>query len=350
MSDKTHKSGKLRYRKIGFLGEGQFATVYKAEDLQNENKIVAVKKIKLGCRIEAKDGINRTAVREIKLLQEIEHENICGLLDVFGTKNNISLVIPFMETDLERVIKEPSMILGAADIKSYAMMTLRGLEYLHKHWILHRDIKPNNLLIDSNGVLKITDFGLARTFGSPDKNYSHVVVTRWYRAPELLFGATSYGTGVDIWAVGCVIAELLQKNPFLPGESDLNQLQQIFETLGTPTEEDWPGLTDLPDYIAFKPCPGIPLGDIFVAADDHTIRILQDMFRFDPNKRINCTQALNSPYFFSDPKPTHPEELPVLKDWDKETSPSEALATSGVKRPFTRVTALDPSISKRLLF
>jgi len=345
------KDGKSkRYHKIGFLGEGQFATVFKAEDTHNDNRIVAVKKIKLGCRAEAKDGINRTAVREIKLLQEVDHPNICGLLDVFGTKSNISLVIPYMTTDLEKIIKEPTIILSPADIKSYVMMTLRGLEYLHKKWILHRDIKPNNMLIDSNGILKITDFGLARTFGSPSKNYSHIVVTRWYRAPELLFGAQSYGTGVDIWAVGCVAAELLQKNPFLPGESDLNQLQRIFETLGTPTEEDWPGLTSLPDYVAFKPCPGIPLSDIFIAADDHTINMLNEMLRFDPAKRVNCTQALQSKYFYSDPKPTHPENLPVLRDWDQDPSPSEMLMTAGTKRPFGRMAPLDPSLSKKLLF
>lgn len=163
-----------RYRKIGFLGEGQFATVFKAEDVHDNNKIVAVKKvrlepcmsptfvkiflkisrqlwsltrrsfnllslqIKLGCRSEAKDGINRTALREIKLLQELSHENICGLLNVFGHKGNISIVFPFMTTDLEVVIKETSIILSAADIKSFTLMTLKGLEYLHHNWILHR--------------------------------------------------------------------------------------------------------------------------------------------------------------------------------------------------------------------
>ncbi|XP_077923369.1 cyclin-dependent kinase 7 isoform X7 [Halichoerus grypus] len=202
------KSRAKRYEKLDFLGEGQFATVYKARD-KNTNQIVAIKKIKLGHRSEAKDGINRTALREIKLLQELSHPNIIGLLDAFGHKSNISLVFDFMETDLEVIIKDNSLVLTPSHIKAYMLMTLQGLEYLHQHWILHRDLKPNNLLLDENGVLKLADFGLAKSFGSPNRAYTHQVVTRWYRAPELLFGARMYGVGVDMWAVGCILAELL---------------------------------------------------------------------------------------------------------------------------------------------
>lgn len=236
-----------RYEKISFLGEGQFATVYKARDVTTDN-IVAVKKIKLGSRSEAKDGINRTALREIKLLQEIQHENIINLVDVFGHKSNVSLVMDFMDTDLEviikvsffqncqflivhlfRIFKDNSIILTPANIKAYIVQTLLGLEYLHSNWILHRDLKPNNLLMNSDGILKIADFGLAKFYGSPNRQYTHIVVTRWYRAPELLFGARNYGTGVDVWAVGCILAELLLRIPFVAGETDLDQLAKIFQ-------------------------------------------------------------------------------------------------------------------------
>lgn len=196
-----HPSQTVRYEKIDFLGEGQvcmrmiisddfffcvkhiyvsiqFATVYKARDTQTE-AIVAVKKIKIGSREEARDGINRTALREIKLLHELQHENVIGLLDVFGHKSNVSLVFDFMDTDLEVIIKDQKIpILTPANIKAYMLMTLRGLEYLHLNWILHRDLKPNNLLVNSNGVLKIGDFGLAKFFGSPNRIYTHQVVTR----------------------------------------------------------------------------------------------------------------------------------------------------------------------------
>ncbi|CAB4014761.1 cyclin-dependent kinase 7 [Paramuricea clavata] len=301
-----------RYKKIDFLGEGQFATVYKAED-QQTGQIVAVKKIKLGKRSEAKDGINRTALREVKLLQEISHENIIGLLDVFGHKSNVSLVFDFMETDLEVIVKDTSIMLTPAHIKSFILMTLQGLEYLHLNWILHRDLKPNNLLIDQHGILKLGDFGLAKYYGSPNRIYTHQVVTRWYRCPELLFGARIYGTGVDIWAVGCILAELLLRVPFLPGESDLDQLSRIFQALGTPTEDSWPGMKTLPDYVEFKSFPGTPLKDIFTAAGDDLLDLLARLLDCNPNGRVSSSQALQMPYFSNKPAPTAPNLLPTPK-------------------------------------
>jgi len=306
--DKKDKT--KRYRKTDFLGEGQFATVYKAEDLENDNKIVAVKKIKLGHRSEAKDGINRTALREIKLLQELDHLNILCLLDVFGHKSSISLVFEFMETDLEVIAKDTSLVLSPPHIKSYTLMTLQGLEYLHQHWILHRDMKPNNLLVSPAGVLKIGDFGLAKSYGSPNRVYTHQVVTRWYRPPELLFGAKNYGVGVDMWAMGCILAELLLRVPFLPGESDLGQLSKIFETLGTPTEADWKDIKSLPDYVDFKKFPRIPLTEIFSAASDDLLDLLEKLFLYDPVLRIDATQALKHPYFSNRPAPAPGSQLP----------------------------------------
>ncbi|XP_054160443.1 cyclin-dependent kinase 7-like [Oppia nitens] len=298
-----------RYEKIEFLGEGQFATVYKAKDTETGD-IVAVKKIKLGTRAEAKDGINRTALREIKLLQELNHPNVIGLVDVFGHRSNVSLVFDFMDTDLEVVIKDTNIVLTPAHIKSYILMTLEGLEFLHMNWILHRDLKPNNLLIGENGVLKIGDFGLAKAFGSPNRIYTHQVVTRWYRAPELLFGSRMYGTGVDMWAIGCILAELLLRIPFLPGMSDLDQLSKIMQALGTPSETTWPGVESLPDYITFKYQPGTPLREIFTAVKDDLIEVLSSMLTLNPLKRCTCTQALQMAYFSNNPTPTLSEHLP----------------------------------------
>ncbi|XP_023340935.1 cyclin-dependent kinase 7-like [Eurytemora carolleeae] len=300
-----------RYEKIDFLGEGQFATVYKARDKENDGRIVAVKKIKLGSRAEAKDGINRTALREIKLLQEVHHKNIIELVDVFGHKSNVSIVMDFMDTDLEVIIKDTNIILSAANIKSYILQTLQGLEYLHANWILHRDLKPNNLLVDCKGCLKLGDFGLAKYFGSPNRQYTHVVVTRWYRAPELLFGAKNYGTGVDIWAVGCILAELLLRIPFLAGETDLDQLAKIFQALGTPTEESWPGLKALPDFIQFKHHPGTPLQDIFTAAGDDLLQLMGQLLALCPLKRCDSSAALRTPYFSNKPAPSSGESLPL---------------------------------------
>ncbi|KAM7167232.1 cyclin-dependent kinase 7 [Macrochelys suwanniensis] len=324
----------------------QFATVYKARD-KNTNQIVAIKKIKLGHRSEAKDGINRTALREIKLLQELSHPNIIGLLDAFGHKSNISLVFDFMETDLEVIIKDSSLVLTQSHIKAYMLMTLQGLEYLHQHWILHRDLKPNNLLLDENGVLKLADFGLAKSFGSPNRVYTHQVVTRWYRAPELLFGARMYGVGVDMWAVGCILAELLLRVPFLPGDSDLDQLTKIFETLGTPTEEQWPGMSSLPDYVTFKSFPGMPLQHIFSAAGDDLLDLLQGLFIFNPCTRVTATQALKQKYFSNRPGPTPGSQLP------RPNFPAEALKEQqnsllSLKRK--RTEGIDQGLPKKLIF
>ena len=302
-----------RYRKIDFLGEGQFATVYKAEDTQNNGQVVAVKKIKLGLTSEAKDGINRTALREIKLLQELSHPNIISLKNVFGHKSNISLIFDYMHTDLEVIIRDPTIILSPANIKAYLVMTLQGLEYLHKHWVLHRDMKPNNLLINNDGVLKITDFGLAKAFGSPSRPLTHQVVTRWYRSPELLYGARLYGTGIDIWAVGCIAAELTLGAPFLPGDTDLAQLTKIFEVRGTPTEESWPGVTKLPDFVKYNDMPGIPSEEIFTAASDDLIHLMDWCLTLNPSKRCTATQALKSAYFSNAPAPTPGPQLPLPK-------------------------------------
>jgi len=301
-----------RYEKIEFLGEGQFATVYKAKDTKCNERIVAVKKIKLGSKAEAKDGINRTALREIKLLQELEHPNIIGLLDVFGHKSNVSLVFDFMDTDLEIIINDKdTVVFTPANIKAYMVMTLQGLEYLHMNWILHRDLKPNNLLVDSHGCLKIGDFGLAKFYGSPSRIYTHQVVTRWYRAPELLFGSRNYGTGVDMWAVGCILAELLLRVPLLAGDSDLDQLSKIFQAFGTPTLDSWPGVEKLADYVQFKMFPGTPLSQIFTAAGEDLLLLLQELLSLNPLKRANCTQALQLPYFSNSPAPSKGTDLPL---------------------------------------
>uniref|UniRef100_A0AAY4BLL1 Cyclin-dependent kinase 7 n=1 Tax=Denticeps clupeoides TaxID=299321 RepID=A0AAY4BLL1_9TELE len=355
------KSRAKRYEKLDFLGEGQFATVYKARD-KTTDTIVAIKKIKVGHRTEAKDGINRTALREIKLLQELSHPNIIGeasyycflssvgflkLLDAFGHKSNISLVFDYMETDLEVIIKDTSLVLTPAHIKAYILMTLQGLEYMHQHWILHRDLKPNNLLLDEKGVLKIADFGLAKAFGSPNRVYTHQVVTRWYRAPELLFGARMYGVGVDMWAVGCILAELLLRLPFLAGDSDLDQLTKIFEALGTPTEETWPGMTSLPDYVSFKLFPGTPLEHIFSAAGDDLLELLQGLFTYNPCTRITSSEALMARYFSNRPAPSKGPQLP-RPNCSAEALKEKENLTIGIKRK--RDSIEQGTLKKKLVF
>lgn len=295
-----------RYLKREVLGEGTYGVVYKAIDTKS-GQVVAIKKIRLG---KQKEGVNFTALREIKLLKELKDPTIIELIDVFPHKGNLHLVFEFMETDLEAVIRDRNIFLSPADIKSYIQMTLKGLAFCHKKWVLHRDMKPNNLLIGPHGQLKLADFGLARIFGSPDRRFTHQVFARWYRAPELLFGAKQYGPGVDVWAAACIFAELLLRRPFLQGNSDIDQLGKIFAAFGTPKPSQWHDMVYLPDYVEYQYVPGQPLKTLFPTATEDCLDLLSKMFTYDPKVRISAQQALEHRYFSSGPPPTEPALLP----------------------------------------
>ncbi|KAI2664401.1 Cyclin-dependent kinase 7 [Labeo rohita] len=312
------KSRSKRYEKLDFLGEGQFATVYKARD-KTTNTIVAIKK-----------ASTEQLFERLSCCKSLVTQTLL-LLDAFGHKSNISLVFDFMETDLEVIIKDTSLVLTPANIKAYILMTLQGLEYMHNHWILHR----------------LADFGLAKAFGSPNRVYTHQVVTRWYRAPELLFGARMYGVGVDMWAVGCILAELLLRVPFLAGDSDLDQLTKIFEALGTPTEETWPGMSSLPDYVSFKLFPGTPLEHIFSAAGDDLLELLKGLFTFNPSTRTTASQALKMRYFSNRPGPTPGPQLPRPNSSTEALKEKENLLI-GIKRK--RDSIEQGTLKKKLVF
>ncbi|CDO98389.1 unnamed protein product [Coffea canephora] len=306
MSEVDTKKVADRYLKREVLGEGTYGVVYKAIDTKT-GQTVAIKKIRIG---KQKEGVNFTALREIKLLKELKDPNIIELIDAFPHKGNLHLVFEFMETDLEAVIRDRNIVLSPADIKSYLQMTLKGLAFCHKKWVLHRDMKPNNLLIGPRGQLKLADFGLARIFGSPDRRFTHQVFARWYRAPELLFGAKQYGPSVDIWAAACIFAELLLRRPFLQGNSDIDQLGKIFAAFGTPKPSQWPDMIYLPDYVEYQYVPGQPLRTLFPMAGDDALDLLSKMFNYDPKARISAQQALEHRYFSSGIPPTEPALLP----------------------------------------
>lgn len=298
------------YRKEKKIGEGTYAVVYEGVQISTGRK-VAIKKIKLG---DFKDGIHMTAIREIKFLQELKHPNIIELIDVFSNKTNLNLVLEYLDSDLEMIIKAKDIVFSVADIKSWMLMTLRGLYHCHHSFVLHRDLKPNNLLIASNGQLKIADFGLSREYGEPLKVMTSQVVTRWYRAPELLFGAKEYGYSVDIWSVGCIFAELMLRTPYLPGETDMEQLNITFQALGTPTEETWPGmkLLPVPAVYDFPIYPKTPRRNLFSAAGNDALDLLEKMLTYNPEKRISAQDALLHPYFRNKPRPTVPSKLPQI--------------------------------------
>ncbi|KAK9895329.1 CMGC/CDK/CDK7 protein kinase [Cystobasidium minutum MCA 4210] len=295
------------YSKDKKIGEGTYATVYLGRELATGRKI-AIKKLKVG---QFKDGLDMSAIREVKFLQELQHPNVIELLDVFSHKANLNLVLEYLDTDLEAVIKDRTLIFQAADIKSWMAMTFKGLEFCHRNWVLHRDLKPNNLLIAADGRLKIADFGLAREFADADAKMTHQVVTRWYRSPELLFGARSYTGAVDIWSAGCIFAELMLRLPYMAGETDFEQIEVIFRALGTPTEEEWPQHKTLNDFYEVKPAyPKQDMRALFTAAPLNGIELLKKCLLFDPKKRITALDALKHSYFHEKPLPTHPSKLP----------------------------------------
>jgi len=301
------------YRIEGKIGEGAHGVVLKAKTVST-GTTVALKKVMIR-RLE--DGIPTNALREIKALQEIDvHENIVTLRSVFSHGNGFVLVFDYMYSDLSQVLINYD--LTGAQIKSYMVMLLRGVTYCHDNHIMHRDLKPANLLIDSAGRLKIADFGLARVFGTPTMDgtrplYSHQVATRWYRAPELLYGAREYTEAVDIWAVGTIMAEMMNMSPLFPGENDIDQLACVFRVLGTPSPESWPDADSLPDYnkITFEEMPPVPLEEVVANTTTSAIDLLKKMVMLNAAKRATAREALLHEYFFCEPLPAHHSELPV---------------------------------------
>lgn len=286
-----------RYQKLEKIGEGTYGVVYKAKDKIN-GRLVALKKI----RLEHEDeGVPSTAIREISLLRELEHPNIVSLIDVVNYNNKLYLVFEYLDQDLKRYIDtmvESKNPIAPLLIKSYMWQLLKGIAFCHAHRVLHRDLKPQNLLIDRQGAIKLADFGLARAFCIPVRTYTHEVVTLWYRAPEILLGSRNYSTPVDIWSIGCIFSELLSRQPLFPGDSEIDELYRIFRTLGTPNEETWPGVSSLPDYQPHFPVwEANSLYDVLPNIDPLAVDLLTKMLVYEPSRRISAKAALNHPYF-----------------------------------------------------
>ncbi|XP_062511406.1 cyclin-dependent kinase 1-like [Corticium candelabrum] len=284
------------YVKIEKIGEGTYGVVYKGRN-KKTGQIVALKKIRL---TSEEEGVPSTALREISLLKELQHPNVVKLEDILHQESKLYLVFEFVQYDLKRYID--SLPAGSSMdpmlVKSYTYQLLIGIGHCHCHRVLHRDLKPQNLLIDKNGALKLADFGLARAFGIPVRVYTHEVVTLWYRAPEILLGAQRYSTPMDVWSIGCIMAEMVTKRPIFHGDSEIDQLFRIFRTLGTPTEAEWPEVKSLPDYKpSFPRWSSQPLSKVVPGLDSLGLELLKKMLIYNPGKRISARQALLHPYF-----------------------------------------------------
>lgn len=285
-----------RYQKMEKIGEGTYGVVYKAKD-RVTGEIIALKKI----RLEAEDeGIPSTAIREISLLKELQHENIVRLYDVVHTEHKLTLVFEFLDQDLKKYLDVCDQGLDLPILKSFLFQLLTGVAYCHHHRVLHRDLKPPNLLINREGLLKLADFGLARAFGIPVRSYTHEVVTLWYRAPDILMASRKYSTPVDIWSVGCIFAEMCNGRPLFSGTSEADQLDKIFRLLGTVVP--YPGIEELPEYspdvLPQYPPPRNGIGSLVPTLNTSGVDLLSRMLQYDPAKRITAQKALEHSFFF----------------------------------------------------
>ncbi|KAF2720427.1 Pkinase-domain-containing protein [Polychaeton citri CBS 116435] len=296
MMDKRHPSS---FQQLEKLGEGTYATVFKGRNAQ-DGRFVALKEIHL----DSEEGTPSTAIREISLMKELKHENIVSLYDVIHTENKLMLVFEYMDKDLKKYMDSytsPSGQRGALDavtIKSFMWQLLRGIAFCHENRVLHRDLKPQNLLINSAGQLKLADFGLARAFGIPVNTFSNEVVTLWYRAPDVLLGSRTYNTSIDIWSAGCIMAEMFTGRPLFPGTTNEDQLLKIFRLMGTPSERSWQGISQFPEYKTNWPVYATQeLRNILPQVDSLGLQLLGQMLQLRPEMRCSAQQALAHPWF-----------------------------------------------------
>lgn len=296
------------YIKLEQLGEGSYATVFKGYS-NLTNQVVALKEI----RLQEQEGAPFTAIREASLLKELKHCNIVTLHDIVHTRETLTFVFEYVHTDLSQYMEKHSGGLEPRNVRLFLFQLLRGLAYCHRRRVLHRDVKPQNLLISEIGELKLADFGLARAKSVPSHTYSHEVVTLWYRPPDVLLGSTEYSTSLDMWGVGCIFVEMITGVPTFPGVRDTyDQLDKIFKVLGTPTEESWEGVTRLPGYKPHKLgfYRGQKLGLTFPRLYDimEGENMASALLQLNPDNRIGAEDALRHRYFASLPRKLY--ELP----------------------------------------
>ncbi|XP_045584861.1 cyclin-dependent kinase 5 [Procambarus clarkii] len=284
-----------KYEKLEKIGEGTYGTVFKAKNRETQ-EIVALKRVRLD---DDDEGVPSSALREICLLKELKHKNIVRLHDVLHSDKKLTLVFEHCDQDLKKYFDSLNGEIDPDIVKSFLFQLLRGLEFCHSRNVLHRDLKPQNLLINKNGELKLADFGLARAFGIPVRCYSAEVVTLWYRPPDVLFGAKLYNTSIDMWSAGCIFAELANAGrPLFPGSDVDDQVKRIFKLLGTPTEETWPGMNSLPDYKTFPLYqPTMTLAQVCPKLSSKGRDLLQRLLICNPAVRMSAEDAMTHAYF-----------------------------------------------------
>lgn len=294
------------YELLGKCGEGTYGCVYKAFHKQTR-QLVALKKVN---NVPKEEG----SPVEVKYLSQLlSQKNVIHLRDYFWNKEGqLCIVFEYMEYDLWKLMTGP-VTFSMFQIKCLMKQMLEGLHQCHSTGIMHRDIKPSNLLISSEGVLKLADFGLTTTYLNQN-NLSNNVVSLYYRPPELLLGSHSYGPEIDMWSVGCILIELITNNYLFAGSNDTEQLDLIFRVFGTPSDETWPGVSQLPGWGGVEKkkskYPPQNLNDVFGFLSPEALDLARRLLSLDPKKRISSFDALTHAWFYTAPLPCSPQRLP----------------------------------------
>nr|BAC02940.1 mitogen-activated protein kinase [Halocynthia roretzi] len=320
-----------RYVDLSYIGEGAYGMVVSATDNFTGHK-VAIKKIS---PFEHQTYCQRT-LREIKILLSFNHENIIAIQDIIRSSamemmKDVHIVQDLMETDLYKLLKTQKI--SNDHVCYFLYQILRGLKYIHSANVIHRDLKPSNLLLNTTCDLKVCDFGLARV-SDPDHDHTgfltEYVATRWYRAPEIMLNSKGYTKSIDIWSVGCILAEMLNNRPLFPGKHYLDQLNHILGVLGSPNNEDLSCIINekARAYLLSLPLkPKVPWVGMYPNADKKALDLLDKMLTFNPNKRITVVEALAHPYLeqYYDPADEPVAEKPFTFEEELDDLPKEKL-------------------------
>ncbi|KDQ12065.1 hypothetical protein BOTBODRAFT_34920 [Botryobasidium botryosum FD-172 SS1] len=315
------------YERLNHIEEGSYGVVFRARDKETGD-IVALKKLKLD---EEKHGFPITSLREVMALMVCRHENVVGVREIVvgDTLTQVFIVMDFIEHDLKSLLSVMPNPFLQSEIKTLLQQLLSAVAHCHANWVLHRDLKTSNLLMNNRGSMKVADFGLARKFGDPLGDMTQLVVTLWYRAPEILLGEKTYSTAVDMWSVGCIFGELILNEPVFQSKGEIELLASIFKLLGSPTEETWPGYSALPlaQTITLPSQTHSTLRNKFPLVTHAGLDLLSKFFTYDPEQRISAEEALRHPYFSEAPLPKHPDlfgSFPSLAAGEKRRKPFES--------------------------
>ena len=301
------------FEKLNRIAEGSYGIVYRAKDLDS-GEIVAIKKLKLE---REREGFPVTSLREINSLMTLKHPHVVNLREMVVGEDleGVFMVMDYGEHDLKTLLENLNEPLSLSEVKTILRQILEGVAFMHEHWTLHRDLKTSNLLFTNGGQVKIADFGLSRKYDSTcasDNSLTPVVVTLWYRAPELLLGQSDYSEAVDMWSVGCIFGELLLGQPLFPGQGEIDQLDKVSRVLGAFSATKHPHLSKLPHFAKLRR-QTYPdrLDTMFKMLPPTGLKLLKGLLAVEPQNRTSAKAALEDEFFGEEPLPKDPKVFPT---------------------------------------